>query len=411
MITLPIFPEGRDMTPVRLPSCPLAPVLLVCWLTAMVGCQPFDRYQPFDHYDQSLDRPVAAYGLAPLDEMSGGSGLSPAVASMTPPRELAMVSLPAYRIEPPDELWIEVPKLVPLPPYRLQIGDVLKFDVRGTLRGQPIAPYEEFVDELGQVQMAPTADGGLRQIDPNGEILLGRDYGSLRVLGMTVEEVHQLVDTHLRRLLAQPDVVVELYQMSGHPPISGPHLVTMDGTVNLLGYGPVHVAGKSLPEARAAIEAFLSQFLDSPQVQLDVQTYNSKVYYVITAGAGLGDNVARFPITGNETVLDAISQIQGLSQMSSKEIWIARPSPGGFGCRQILPVDWTAITRGAATDTNYQVLPGDRIFIAEDSNVALANFIDKVTRPIEELFGFVSLGSSTIRSINNVNTRTGGGGY
>ena len=215
----------------------------------------------------------------------------------------------------------------------------------------------------------------------------------------------------LRRLLAQPDVVVELYQMSGQPPISGPHLVALDGTVNLMGYGPVHVAGKSLPEARAAIEAFLSQFLDSPEVWLDVQTYNSKVYYVITEGAGLGDSVARFPITGGETVLDAISQIQGLSQMSSKKIWIARPSPGGFGCRQILPVDWTAVTRGAATDTNYQVLPGDRIFIAEDSNVALANFIDKVTRPIEELFGFVSLGSSTIRSINNVNTRSGIGGF
>lgn len=370
------------MTPARLPSCPMAALLLVGWLTALVGCQPFD------HYDQSLDRPIASY-------------------DMTPPRELAKVSLPEYRVEPPDVLWIEVPKLVPLPPYRLQIGDVLKFDVRGTLRGQPIAPFEEFVDDLGQVQMVPTAEGGLRQIDQNGEIQLGRDYGSVRVTGMTIEEVRQEVDAHLRRLLAQPDVVVELYQMSGRPPISGPHLVAFDGTVNLLGYGRVHLAGKSLTEAELAIEAFLSQFLDSPEVWLDVQTYNSKVYYVITEGAGLGDSVARFPITGGETVLDAISQIQGLSQMSSKEVWIARPSPGGFGCRQILPVDWTAVTRGAATDTNYQVLPGDRIFIAEDSNVALANFIDKVTRPIEELFGFVSLGSSTIRGINNVNTRFG----
>ena len=67
-----------------------------------------------------------------------------------------------------------------------------------------------------------------------------------------------------------------------------------------------------------------------------------------------------------------------------------------------------AVTRGGATGTNYQVLPGDRIFIAEDDNVALANFVDKVTRPIDELVGFVSLGSSTIRGINNVKTRSNG---
>ena len=57
--------------------------------------------------------------------------------------------------------------------------------------------------------------------------------------------------------------------------------------------------------------------------------YNSKVYYVITEGAGQGDLVARLPITGNETVLDAISQINGLSRLSSKNIWIARPTPSG----------------------------------------------------------------------------------
>ena len=59
---------------------------------------------------------------------------------------------------------------------------------------------------------------------------------------------------------------------------------------------------------------------------MDVVAYNSKVYYIITQGAGLGDSVRRLPVTGNETVLDAISQIGGLSQVSSKNIWIARPS-------------------------------------------------------------------------------------
>ncbi len=50
------------------------------------------------------------------------------------------------------------------------------------------------------------------------------------------------------------------------------------------------------------------QYLENPEVSVSVFSYNSKVYYVITQGAGMGDGVFRFPVTGNETVLDAVSQ-------------------------------------------------------------------------------------------------------
>ena len=79
-------------------------------------------------------------------------------------------------------------------------------------------------------------------------------------------------------------------------------------------------------------------------------------------------------------------------------IWIARPAPGSFGCEQILPIDWVAITRGAATGTNYQVLPGDRIYIQDDQMVLLANVVNKVIAPFERVMGFVGLSTSTARS-------------
>ncbi len=125
--------------------------------------------------------------------------------------------------------------------------------------------------------------------------------------------------------------------------------------------------------------------------------YNSKVYYIITQGAGLGDSVRRLPVTGNECVLDAISQINGLSQVSSKHIWIARPAPHNFGCQQILPIEWDAITQGAQTATNYQLMPGDRLFVAEDEMITFSNVLGKVTAPLERHAGIASLGSSTIR--------------
>ena len=83
--------------------------------------------------------------------------------------------------------------------------------------------------------------------------------------------------------------------------------------------------------------------------------------------------------------------------MSSKRIWISRPAPKDTACDQILPVDWQAITRGASTATNYQLLPGDRIFIAEDRLLALNALITKVINPVERVFGFTLLSSQTIQ--------------
>ena len=234
-------------------------------------------------------------------------------------------------------------------------------------------------------------------VEAEGTINLGPIYGSVRVAGMTIEEIRTTLNKWLSKLLREPAVSVQLARVSGAQPVTGQYLVGPDGTVNLRQYGVVHIAGKTVTEARIAIQNHLKQFLDSPELAVDVVAYNSKVYYVITQGAGLGDNVRRLPITGNETVLDAISQVNGLSQVSSKKIWIARPAPHNFGCQQILPIEWDAIAQGAQTATNYQLLPGDRLFVAEDELITFSNVMAKITAPIERIAGILGLTSSTIR--------------
>ena len=176
-------------------------------------------------------------------------------------------------------------------------------------------------------------------------------------------------------------------------------LVGPDGRVNLGTYGSAFVAGKTIEEAREAIEEQLSLKLESPEVFVDVLAYNSKLYYVITQGGGFGDDVTRLPITGNETVLDAVASIGGISQVSSSRMWIARPAPNGVGCEQILPVNWEDVSRGAATATNYQLMPGDRLFIAQDRYTAATATVAKILRPFESIFGFVSLSTSALNRI------------
>jgi protein involved in polysaccharide export with SLBB domain len=192
---------------------------------------------------------------------------------------------------------------------------------------------------------------------------------------------------------------VSLLSSIGAQPITGQHLVGMDGRVNLGTYGSVFVAGMTIEEAKSAVEEKLTERLDDPRVFVDVLAYNSKKYYVITEGAGFGDTISSASITGNETVLDAVSNIGGISQFSSSKLWIARPAPNGVGCEQILPIEWNDITRGASTATNYQLMPGDRLFIAENKYSRVTNVVASTFRPFETVVAFVSLTTSTANRI------------
>jgi polysaccharide export outer membrane protein len=295
------------------------------------------------------------------------------------PRELAKVILPDYRIEPPDIIQIDAVHIAPKAPYRLRAFDTLIVTVPAALPDSPIA--------------APYA------VEPGGMIDFGAPYGRVYVQNMTVDEARVAIEKKLAEQLTDAAASVSLGEIAAKQQISGQHLVGPDGKVTLGSYGKVQVVGMTVAEAKAAIEQHLSQSLDQPEVSLDVFAFNSKVFYIITQGAGQGDGVARFPITGNDTVLDAISLINGLSPTSSTRIWIARPGRDFSGCHQILPVDWYMITQCGDTQTNYQLLPGDRVYVAEDKLMALDTWLGKALAPWERIFGFVSLGTSTVSSV------------
>lgn len=306
------------------------------------------------------------------------------------PKELNKVTMPPYTVEAPDLLLIDAQRLIPLPPYKIEPLDVLYLYAPKALDKEPInGPYP---------------------VDPDGTINLGTTYGgSLRVNDLTVPEIEKLVSDRLKRTLTPENAVVtvSLAQSRGVQQIRGEHLVQPDGTVSLGLYGSVYVAGMSKPQIKQAIEAHLARYIYRPEVSVDVSAYNSKFYYVITDFAGSGESVTRIPSTGNETVLDAMSLVGGLSAVSSKRIWVARPAPTGSG-DQILPVDWRGITRRGTTSTNYQILPGDRVFVMGAPLVKVDSAIGRVTAPLERILGTTLFGYTTVRTIETGGLGLGG---
>lgn len=301
------------------------------------------------------------------------------------PGELKMTTLAPHRVAPPDILLIEALKLVPKGPYKLDPLEVLQIEVSDALPKQDIK--------------------GMYMISPDGRINLGHTYGSVMVGGMTVEQAQLAIRNHLNPIIKGANVNIALVQMRAMQNIRGDHLVRPDGTVYLGMYGSVYVAGMTLGEVKATIERHLSVYLVDPQVAVDVKAYNSrKVYIIADTFVNFRQQVIALPVTGNETVLDAISKVQGLQFVASmKKIWVARPSPAGHPCSTVLPVDWKAITQAGRTETNYQLLPGDRIYIASDPFWSAYFEIDKMLAPFERVIDFTFRTSTTIQSLRGNN--------
>jgi polysaccharide biosynthesis/export protein len=311
------------------------------------------------------------------------------------PKELNKICLPDYRVEPPDILSIEAVRAIPKPPYKAEPLDVLFVSL-----ANPLPPPNEPL--TGQVS-----------IDTDGTINLGVTYGgSIAVVGKTLAEIRAAIEKHLATNvgLKDPHITVSLSQGRAAQKISGPHLVRQDGTVSLGTYGSVQVTGMTLAQVRKAIESHLSEYLLNPEIAVDVLAYNSQIYYVVLDGGGAGQTVMRLPITGNETVLDAISNAKGLSAVSSKDrIWVSRPAPEGAG-HQVLPVNWKSVVELGDTTTNFQILPGDRVYVAAYPLTALDVAMARFISPFERLFGITLLGTSVHTAIKFPNGGNSGGG-
>jgi polysaccharide export outer membrane protein len=142
-------------------------------------------------------------------------------------------------------------------------------------------------------------------------------------------------------------------------------VVRQDGNLDLGFFGDVYVSGLTPAQTEQKIAQHLAEYAGrsapSGGYRVSVRlmsSKDSKTYYVL----GTVSNPGRFPITGNETVLDAILTAGLRSNSFPEKAYLVRPHPAG-GPNQILRIDWIGIKERGDTLTNYQVFPGDRIIV------------------------------------------------
>lgn len=208
--------------------------------------------------------------------------------------------------------------------------------------------------------------GGTFTLFPAGHQLLDSTKQLRAVAPMPAPLPRELAKTVLDVYLVEPGDVLLIEPEDFDSPIRfpGDQTVLADGTIDLQKYGRPVVAGRSLEEIEAIVaEAVKKEVADAGAINVRLVNPQSKHYYVL----GEVNAPGAFPLIGRETALDAIVAAGGLSNRAEPcKIILSRPTQPD-GCRIVLPICYQQIVQLGDTSTNYQIMPGDRIYVASRS--------------------------------------------
>ena len=192
----------------------------------------------------------------------------------------------------------------------------------------------------------------------------------------------QKVNLPPHRVVAGDVLVIEPNDFNSPVRLPGDQTVQQDGTIELGQYGRLQVMGQSAEEIQTQVSSMIAgvesakfeakvalasyqpgQQRPQPTVDYSVAVrlvnQDSALFYVM----GEVNSPGSYPLVGHETVLDAIIAAGGLSDRANDhKIIVTRPQLPGKP-RVILPACYQQILQLGDVSTNYQLMPGDRIYV------------------------------------------------
>jgi polysaccharide biosynthesis/export protein len=161
-----------------------------------------------------------------------------------------------------------------------------------------------------------------------------------------------------RYVIGPLDVLI--IKVWGQANLSGPVDVTPDGTISLPLIGDVKADGLTKEQLKEAVATKLGDFLNSPEVDVQVARINSKRFFVY---GGVGHQ-GEFPLVRPTTVMDAMSSVGGFRDFANtKKIRIQRVLPDGT--IKEFKFNYRDVSKGKNMEQNILLQNGDRIFVPE----------------------------------------------
>lgn len=149
-----------------------------------------------------------------------------------------------------------------------------------------------------------------------------------------------------------------------HPDLASSVRVEEDGNIFLPLIGTVKARGLSVQQLQDEVaRRYANGYIVKPQVSIYVTEYRSKKAFVL----GEVNKPGLYEITGNATVLEAISKAEGLTRTASDRLVITRPdsgtNPEGTGGKGISEINLARLLREGDMSLNLPISDGYVLFI------------------------------------------------
>jgi len=231
------------------------------------------------------------------------------------------------------------------------------------------APLDVYLIDIGDTILLEATDfdttvqlPGDQVVKPDGYISLG-ECGRLMVMNKSIEhvraEAQMQVDDHVRREL-EIDFEIDRRQRQAERERERLESEREDaGDADESVVADLELGAEDDQEQRLALERAISDARGKNKISARIVNWDSKRIYVL----GEVNSPGAFAYIGNETVLDAILEAGGLNADANQhQIIITRPSDCD-SCRTVMQVCYDQVVQLGDTSTNYQLQPGDRVFV------------------------------------------------
>ena len=179
--------------------------------------------------------------------------------------------------------------------------------------------------------------------------------------------------------IAPPDTLTIVVRPE--PAIERVLVVRPDGRISLDLIGDVDVRGRTVADVRNEVTRRLKEFIVQPDVTVTLTKSESRTFYIF----GEVGRPGAYPLIGDVTALYALGIAGGTTKFADEDdSWLVRPSPEG---ERTYPVYFKAISRYGYGETNYNLQPGDVIYVPPTWPAKIGYAIQNFTYPLTAILG------------------------
>ncbi len=187
--------------------------------------------------------------------------------------------------------------------------------------------------------------------------------------------------------IAPPDVLT--ITVRPDPQIERELTVRPDGRISFDLIGDVEARGRTVEEVRLDIATRLKEFIVQPDVTVLLTTSQSRTFFIL----GEVNRPGAYPIIGDVSAVHALGLGGGPTRMASLDnAKLVRPSPEG---ELTYPIHFGAITEHGYGATNYQLQPGDVVYVPPNLSARIGYALQLIFFPLQQVLG---LGGTVINA-------------